>query len=105
MLKKIQILKAEEKKKPTKIKKEYITVGDPIEIPMSEHSMVKVSVSMMKEGEEFHEPVIDFRQYISSEDYTGPTKKGFALSPKQARFLVETLTEMLNEMEEEEKDE
>ena len=109
-IKRKPMLKVVEPEKPSKLTKaekaakkknmpsdEYKDLLPPIEMPVDETRKFILSV---KRGGEFGLPMIDLRQYQTTELYTGFTKKGLNFSIELIPDLIDYLQKMYEACEE-----
>jgi len=95
-------LKAEQKERATK--PVYKDLFNPIPLELNETSELRISGSIQENDPEAV-PHIDMRIWVETEKYSGPTKKGFGVTPQQLDTLIDYLVAVqraLKETEEEE---
>ena len=103
----LKVVEPEKPSKPSKAEKaakkknmpsdEYKDLLPPIEMPVDDTRKFILSV---KRGGEFGLPMIDLRQYQTTELYTGFTKKGINFPIELLPDLIELLQEVYNASEE-----
>lgn len=103
----LKVVEPEKPSKPSKEEKaakkknmpsdEYKDLLPPIEMPVDETRKFILSV---KRGGEFGLPMIDLRQYQTTELYTGFTKKGLNFSIELIPDLIDYLQKMYEACEE-----
>ena len=90
--KKTTEVKAEVKKPKNKLPSdEYRDEFPPVELELDEHKKIVFSV---KRGGEFGLPMCDMRVYVTTDEYTGFTKKGINFPIEYLADIVECLNEI-----------
>lgn len=84
---KVQAEEMPKKEAPKKEQKEYVQLAEPRELTIADGIKLIFSVSQTKDGR----PHMDIRTHITSEKYTGPTKKGINFDIENLEDFIENL--------------